>query len=127
MAKQLFQMLLLGAIALPAAAATDLSVAGRGATLEQAVSAPHASSYRLLILGKELQRIKASEAGEDVRAALDYARRSGAVVFVCEKDLKTQHLHPADLLPGVVSVDAPDVWENGAPSEADRTLRSICS
>ena len=131
MAKRLFQMLLLGAAvlpaALPAAVASDLSIAGRGASLEQAVSAPHGSSYRLLILGKELQRIKASEADEDVRAALDYARRSGAVVFVCKKDLRTQHLHPADLVSGVVPVDASDVWENGAPSEADQRLRSICS
>lgn len=126
MAKHLFQMFLLGAIAVPAAA-SELCIAGRGATLEQAVSAPHASSYRLLILGKELQRIKASEAEEDVRALLDRVRRAGGVVFACEKDLQTRHLRPADLLPGVLAVDASDVWENGAPSEADRTLRSICS
>jgi hypothetical protein len=117
---------LLGAIAAPASAA-DPAIAGRGATLEQAASQTHSGSYRLLIRGKELQRVKASEAEQDVRALLERVRSSGGVLFACEKDLKKQHLRPADLLPGILSVDASDVWENGAPSDADRKLRSICS
>jgi hypothetical protein len=125
-AKRLLQVLLVWAIALPCVA-SELAIAGRGATLEQAVSAPHANNYRLLIVGKELQRIKTSEADEDVRALIDQVRRTGGVVFACEKDLHRRHLDRADLLPGVLAVDASDVWEHGAPSEADRMLRSICS
>ena len=102
-------------------------VAGRGATLEQAVAAPHAPNYRLLVLRKELMRIRASRAEEDVRQLLERARRDGAVVFACEKDLRAERLRPEDLLPGVLTVDASDVWVSGAPSEADLKLRSLCS
>jgi len=109
------------------AADPALVVAGRGATLEQAVAAPHAPSYRLLVLRKELMRIRASRAEDDVRALLERARRDGAVVFACEKDLRAERLKPEDLLPGVLTVDASDVWVSGAPSEADLKLRSLCS
>ena len=121
--------LLLGLLLAATAAAADagLVVAGRGASLEQAIAAPHARDYRLLVLRKELTRIRASRAEEDVRQLLERARRGGAVVFVCEKDLRAERLRPVDLLPGVVTVDASDVWVNGAPSEADRKLRSLCS
>ena len=109
------------------AADPALVVAGRGATLEQAVAAPHAPNYRLLVLRKELMRIRASRAEDDVRALLERARRDGAVVFACEKDLRAERLKPEDLLPGVLTVDASDVWVSGAPSEADLKLRSLCS
>jgi intracellular sulfur oxidation DsrE/DsrF family protein len=109
------------------AADPALVVAGRGATLEQAVAAPHAPNYRLLVLRKELMRIRASRAEEDVRQLLERARRDGAVVFTCEKDLRAERLRPEDLLPGVLTVDASDVWVSGEPSEADLKLRSLCS
>lgn len=109
------------------AADPNLVVAGRHATLEQAVNAPHAPSYRLLILRRELMRVRASRAEEEVRALIERARHDGAVVFVCEKDLKAERLQPADLLPGIVTVDASDVWVSGAPSAADLKLRSFCS
>ena len=114
---------------LPAAHAADpnLVIAGRQKTLEQAVDAPHAPNYRLLILRKELMRVRASRAEAEVRALIERARHDGAVVFVCEKDLKAERLQPGDLLPGIVSVDASDVWVSGAPSEADLKLRSLCS
>jgi intracellular sulfur oxidation DsrE/DsrF family protein len=121
---------LLGLSLLAAAHAADepkLVVAGRGASLEQAVAAPHARDYRLLILRKELLRVRASRAEEDVRQLLEHARHNGAVVFVCEKDLKATRIPAADLLPGIVAVDASDVWVSGAPSEADRRLRTLCS
>ena len=121
--------LVLGLATLSAAHAADphLAIAGRGASLEQAVSAPHAPSYRLLILRQELMRVRASRAEEEVRPLLERARRHGAVVFVCEKDLKAERLQPSDLLPGIVAVDASDVWVSGAPSAADVRLRSLCS
>ena len=72
-------------------------------------------------------RVRTSRADEEVRALLERARRDGAVVFVCEKDLKAERLQAADLLPGIVAVDASDVWVSGAPSEADVKLRSLCS
>src|ERR671930_576740 len=102
---------LLGIALATAAQAADpqLVVAGRGASLEQAIAAPHAADYRLLILRKELNRIRASRAEEDVRHLLERARRDGAVVFVCERDLKAERLRAQDLLPGVLSVDAYDV------------------
>jgi intracellular sulfur oxidation DsrE/DsrF family protein len=109
------------------AADPDLVVAGRGASLEQAIAAPHARDYRLLVLRKELTRIRASRAEEEVRELLEHARRNGAVVFVCEKDLRAERLQPADLLPGIVAVDASDVWVSGTPSEADVKLRRLCS
>jgi len=109
------------------AADPNLVVAGRGASLEQAVAAPHARDYRLLVLRKELNRVRASRAETEVRELLERARRDGAVVFVCEKDLRAERLRPADLLPGIVTVDASDVWVSGAPSEADQRLRSLCS
>jgi hypothetical protein len=109
------------------AADPDLVVAGRRQTLEQAVAAPHAPSYRLLILRRELLRVQASRADEEVRELLQRARHDGAVVFVCERDLKAQRMRPADLLPGIVAVDASDVWTDGAPTAADVRLRSICS
>ncbi|MFN2644041.1 MAG: hypothetical protein ABR570_03545 [Burkholderiales bacterium] len=117
----------LSSFAFAHAADPNLAVAGREATLEQAISAPHAPSYRLLILRQELMRVGASRAEEEVRELLERARRHGAVVFVCEKDLKAERLQPADLLPGIVTVDASDVWVSGAPSAADRRLRSLCS
>ncbi|HET7362566.1 MAG TPA: hypothetical protein VFJ70_03235 [Burkholderiales bacterium] len=113
--------------ALAHAADPDLVIAGRGASLEEAVAAPHAASYRLLVLRKELQRVRASRAEEEVRALLVRARSEGAVVFVCERELRKQHLQPADLLPGIVAVDASDVWVNGTPSQADVRLKSLCS
>lgn len=109
------------------AADPDLVIAGRGASLEQAVAAPHAPSYRLLVLRKELTRVRASRAEEEVRQLIERARRGGAVVFVCQKDLRAERLQPADLLPGIVTVDASDVWVSGAPSEADVRLKSLCS
>jgi hypothetical protein len=113
--------------ALAHAADPDLVIAGRGASLEQAVAAPHAPTYRLLVLRKELTRVRASRAEEEVRQLIERARRGGAVVFVCEKDLRAERLQPTDLLPGIVTVDASDVWVNGAPSAADLKLKSICS
>ena len=79
------------------------------------------------MLRKELTRVRASRAEEEVRQLLERARRGGAVVFVCEKDLRAERLQPSDLLPGIVTVDASDVWVNGTPSEADVRLKSICS
>jgi hypothetical protein len=116
------------ALALTAQAADPtLAIAGRAASLEQAVAAPHARNYRLLVLRSELMRITAAGADAEVRELLARARRGGAVVFACEKDLKALHLQPADLLPGVLAINGGDVWEHGAPSSGDRTLRSICS
>lgn len=105
----------------------NLVVAGRGASLEQAIDAPHARDYRLLVMREELMRVRASRAEEEVRELLERARRDGAVVFVCERDLKAERLQPQDLLPGIVTVDASTVWESGAPSAADLKLRSLCS
>jgi len=113
--------------ALGHAADPELVIAGHGASLEQALAAPHAPSYRLLVLRKELMRVRASRAEEEVRQLIERARAGGAVVFVCEKDLRAERLQPADLLPGIVTVDATDVWVNGAPSNADLKLKSICS
>jgi len=120
-------MIALSLTALAQAAEPDLVIAGRGASLEDAVAAPHAANYRLLVLRKEVQRVRASRAEEEVRALLVRARTEGAVVFVCERDLRKQHLQPADLLPGIVAVDASDVWVSGTPSQADIRLKSICS
>ena len=64
---------------------------------------------------------------EEVRQLIERARQGGAVVFVCEKDLRAERLQPTDLLPGIVTVDASDIWVNGAPSAADLKLKSICS
>jgi predicted peroxiredoxin len=109
------------------AADPHLAIAGRGASLEQAVAAPHAPTYRLLVLRKELMRVRASRAEDEVRQLIERARQGGAVVFVCEKDLRAERLQAADLLPGIVTVDASDVWVNGTPSQADLKLKSICS
>ena len=113
--------------ALAHAADPDLVIAGRGASLEQAVAAPHAATYRLLVLRKELTRVRASRGEEEARALIERARQGGAVVFVCEKDLRHERMQVADPLPGIVTVDASDVWVNGAPSQADLKLKSICS
>ena len=113
--------------ALAHAADPDLVIAGRNASLEQAVAAPHAQTYRLLVLRKELNRVRASRAEEEVRSLLERARQGGAVVFVCEKDLRAERLQPADLLPGIVTVDASDVWVNGTPGAADLQLKRLCS
>lgn len=127
MTKTLALLFGLSLAALAHAAEPDLVIAGRGASLEQAVAAPHAPSYRLLVLRKELMRVRASRADLEVRALLERARTEGAVVFVCERELRKQHLQPVDLLPGIVTVDASDVWVSGTPSEADLKLKSICS
>ena len=106
---------------------TDLVVAGRGASLEEALAQPHAANYRLLVLREELLRLRASPAEEEVRLLLKRARRDGAVVFVCERDLRAERLERSDLVPGVVSIAASTEWANGAPSRADLALRSLCS
>jgi hypothetical protein len=105
----------------------NLVVAGRGASLEEALAQPHAPNYRLLVLREELLRLRASPAEEDVRLLLKRARRDGAVVFVCERDLRTKRLERSDLVPGVVSVAISSDWVNGTPGEADRELRTLCS
>ena len=107
--------------------AQDLVVAGRQASIEEAVASPHARDYRLLILREDLNRVRASRAEEEVRELLERARTGGAVVFVCERDLKAERMAPADLLPGIVTADASRAWENGAPSQADIRLRTLCS
>lgn len=104
-----------------------LVVAGRGASLEDAVAGPHAPNYRLLVLREELLRLRANPAEEEVRLLLKNARRDGAVVFVCERDLRAERLQRADLVPGVVSIAAGSDWVNGAPSQADVALRQLCS
>lgn len=106
---------------------TGLVVAGRGASLEEALAQPHAANYRLLVLREELLRLRASPAEEDVRLLLKRARREGAVVFVCERDLRAERLQRSDLVPGVVSIAAATEWGNGTPSRADVELRSLCS
>jgi hypothetical protein len=124
-----FALLVLAAcLALPAAAAdSGLAIAGRGATLEQVLSAPHPAGYRLLIRSRELERIAAPGARDEVVELLERARRGGAVLFACEKDLRAQELRLADLPRGVVTLAASHVWENGASTPADRQLREICS
>ena len=104
-----------------------LVVAGRGLSLEEALAQPHAPNYRLIVLREELLRLRGSPAGEDVRMLLKSARREGAVVFVCERDLRAEQLERTDLVPGVVAVAASSDWVNGTPSPADRALRSLCS
>ena len=103
-----------------------LAVAGRGTSLEQAVTAPHARDYRLLVRRGELPRVTARGADGHVRKLLDQARRNGAVLFVCEKDLRAERLRASDLLPGIVAVGASDVWANGE-SPADLRLGRCCS
>jgi intracellular sulfur oxidation DsrE/DsrF family protein len=102
-------------------------VAGKGISLEQAVDQPHAANYRLLVLREELLRLRASPAEEEVRLLLKHARRDGAVVFVCERDLRAERLERSDLMPGVVSVAADSEWANGTPSAGDLALRKLCS
>lgn len=104
----------------------QLAVAGRSSSLEQAVAAPHARDYRLLVRRSELPRVTARGADAHVRELLERARRGGAVLFVCEKDLRAERLRPSDLLPGIVAVNATDVWANG-DSPADQRLRRFCS
>jgi hypothetical protein len=116
---------LLSSVAL--AAEPGLVVVGRGASLEEALDQPHAPNYRLLVLREELLRLRASPAEEEVRLLLKRARRDGAVVFVCERDLRAERLQRSDLVPGVVAVAASTDWVNGTPSQADRALRSLCS
>ena len=103
-----------------------LAVASRGTSLEEAVAAPHARDYRLLVRRGELSRVTAHGADGHVRSLLERARSEGAVLFVCEKDLRAERLRPSDLLPGIVAVGATDVWANG-DSPADRRLRRFCS
>jgi predicted peroxiredoxin len=105
----------------------SLVVAGRGASLEEALAQPHATNFRLLVLREELLRLRGSRAEDDVRTLLKNARREGAVVFVCERDLRAEQLQRSDLVPGIVSVAASSQWANGMPSQADRELRSLCS
>jgi hypothetical protein len=109
-----------------AAEDSALVVAGRGTSLEQAVAEPHAPNYRLLVLREELLRLRANPAEEDVRLLLKDARRHGAVVFVCERDLRAERMARSDLVPGVVSIAAASDWVNGAPSQADVALRELC-
>ena len=103
-----------------------LAVAGRGTSLEAAVAAPHARDYRLLVRLSELPRVTTRGADRHVRDLLQRARADGAVLFVCEKDLRAARLRPGDLLPGIVAVGASDVWANG-DSPADQRLRRFCS
>lgn len=126
---RIFSLLLATSVfATPAyAQAPDLLVAGHGAPLEQVIDAPHAKDYRLLVMREELMRVRASRAEEEVRELLERARNDGAVVFVCERDLKAERVQRQELLPGIVTVDASNVWESGAPSAADLKLRSLCS
>ena len=124
--KTLMAVLLLAFDCATAAAGDGLAVAGRGTSLEQAVAAPHARDYRLLVRRKELPRVTSRGADGHVRSLVERARRDGAVLFVCEKDLRAARLHASDLLPGIVAVGASDVWANG-DSPADERLRRFCS
>ena len=124
---KLTALLFLGLFSMTVAAESEqLAVAGRGSSLEDAVAAPHPRDYRLLVRKGELPRVTARGADAHVRRLLERARRDGAVLFVCEKDLRAARLHASDLLPGIVAVGASDVWANG-DSPADERLRRFCS
>ncbi len=125
--KKLTALLFLAAFSSALAAeGGQLAVAGRGSSLEQALAAPHARDYRLLVRKDELARVTTRGSDAQVRALLERARRGGAVLFVCEKDLRAERLRLSDLLPGIVAVNATDVWANG-DSPADQRLRRFCS
>ena len=127
MKSTLIAMVVLSLASFARAEDSALVVAGHGASLEQALAQPHAPNYRLLVLREELLRLRASPAEVDVRLLLKNARRDGAVVFVCERDLRAERLQRSDLVPGVVSIAAASDWVNGAPSQADVALRQLCS
>ena len=120
----------------------NLFVAGDGFTLEQAVSdatSQHTSqdalTYKLLVVGNEIQRIKTSAESSDVHDLLQQAAQHGASIFVCVKHLKALGLKPADLVPNVRAVRGfassvernPSNWERGLPQAPDQKMRSICS
>ena len=127
MKRTLVAMVVLSLASFARAEDSALVVAGHGASLEQALAQPHAPNYRLLVLREELLRLRASPAEEDVRLLLKNARSDGAVVFVCERDLRAARLERSELVPGVVSIAATSDWVNGAPSQADVALRQLCS
>ena len=119
-----------------------LFIAGDGFTLEQAMSDARAQrapqdppTYKLLVLGSEIQRITASAASPSVRKLLQEATKRGASIFVCVKDLKTLGLKPKDLLPGVRPIGgypskaevSRDDWEKNFPQAPDQKMRALCS
>ena len=119
-----------------------LFIAGDGFTLEQAMSDARSQrapqdppTYKLLVLGSEIQRITASGASPSVRKLLQEATKRGASIFVCVKDLKTLGLKPKDLLPGIRAIGgypskagvSRDDWEKKLPQAPDQKMQALCS
>lgn len=120
----------------------NLFIAGDGFTLEQAVSdaarqrtSQDAPQYDLLVLGKEIRRMRISNASSSVGDLIQQASRRGASVYVCVKDLEALGLTPTDLLPGIRAVRGypPKIevsrqsWEENLPQAPDQKMRAICS
>jgi len=83
-----------------------------------------------------LLRLQPAKASSELKQALQKARREGAQVYVCTKDLKANNLKPADLFQGVRAVRGmpPDqgsenlaAWEKSLPCAPDAKMRGICS
>lgn len=121
---------------------SDLFVAGDGFSLEDALTdartqrtdtdPPH---YRVLVLGPEVKRLIRRGVSQRLIQRIRAATKSGAVFYVCQKDLTSLGLRTADLLPGVQAVRGFPATQSGIGEESalqqstgsDRRIMSICS
>ncbi|HYR35545.1 MAG TPA: hypothetical protein VEQ87_14730 [Burkholderiales bacterium] len=119
----------------------NLFVAGDGFTLEQAMAdaqaqrTPEDPPPKILVTGDQAARLAAARATPDTIELIRRARRGGAGIYVCGKDLKAHGLRPGDLVPGVIAVrgyvsgdpSRAEDWERRLPPAPDRKSMAICA
>ena len=120
----------------------NLFIAGDGFSLEEALSdartqrtAADSPNYQVLVIGPEVKRLLRAGVTQRTIQQIRAARRSGAVFSVCQKDLISLGIKPAELLPGVQSVRGFPGPQDGTAEAGDqlllptsaRRIKSICS
>ena len=120
----------------------DLFIAGDGFSLKEAFadarkqrSAVDSPNFQVLVVEPEVKRLVRGGATQRSITQIRAARRSGAVVSVCQKDLTSLRLKAADLMPGVQTVRGFTGSQDGTVEAGDqlsmhtsaRRIKSICS
>jgi|SRR5579859_3005886 len=134
-------LLTFASAAMAAPLGPNLFIADDAFTIERAVADAATQrtpqdppTWKLLVADKQAVRLLASRATPATTDIIRTARASGAVVFVCAKDLKALNATPRDLIPGVHAVrgyltadaQVPD-WERRLPWAPDRKALAVCA
>ena len=116
-----------------------LYIAGDGFSLEQAIEdglreKSGDTGFIILVLGAEIGKLGVRGASSEVGDLIQRGVRGGAVLQVCERDVKRLAFSAQDFLPMVEFIRGFSTSETGTPNPEDletppllRRIRSLCS